>query len=428
MKKILVVSLMLLVASATMAQAFKNGRWSVQGEIGLNSLDADLKLTMGERFVQSLTSPSIQGSVEYSLNHIWGIGFAMGYHITHQKDVNEKFSTSIFHEYPYITADLLSLIRGYKDEHWSFWTTVGFGLAGFMEVDYQNSNPALNSTLDEAASVVFPFGFGLEYKLTKDHSIGIKANYITHNSDKVETMIRSGMNDYLGNAMISYRRTFNNPENKHARNDIDFIASQVEGCCNEIAKLREELEKTQDRVEALEGKTDNLDGRVTKLENYLAVGGPDADGDGVPDVRDKEPNTPANSPVDFWGRKTALAGTTVSETPSVYFDFDQSVLDKAALVAVQKVAAKLTANAKLVVEVRGYADNVGKAAYNQLLSQKRADRIKNELIKVYGISEDRIIANGKGKINKPNYQYAVNRRYDFYFKKKKKKLIKYLKR
>lgn len=415
MKRLFTLILVICFTSTIFGQGFKNGRWSVQGEIGLNSLDGDLKVELGDRFIQSLTSPSIQGSVEYSLNHAWGIGFAMGYHISHQEDANEKFSTSIFHEYPYITTDVLSLIRGYKDKHWSFWTTVGFGLAGFMEVDYQNANTALNSTLDEAASVVFPFGFGLEYKLTNDHSIGIKANYITHNSDKIETMIRSGMNDYLGNMMISYRRTFNNLEDKHARNDIDFIASKVDGCCNEIALLRQELENTKARIDTLEGKADNLDNRVTKLENYLAVGGPDADEDGVPDVRDKEPNTPSNSPVDFYGRKTALAGTTVSEIPSVYFDFDQTVLDKAALIAIQKIANKLQSNTKAVVEVRGYTDNAGDKSYNQLLSQKRSDRIKNELIRVYGISADRIVANGKGKITQPNYAYAANRRCDFFF-------------
>lgn len=415
MQKLLTLFLAICLTSSIFGQGLKNGRWSIQGEVGLNSLDSDLKLEFGDRFVQSLTSPSIQGSIEYSLNHSWGVGFALGYHITHQQDANEKFNTSIFHEYPYLTADVLSLIRGYKDKHWSFWTTIGVGLAGFMEVDYQNANTALNSKEDDAASLVLPFGFGLEYKLTKDHSIGIKANYTTHNTDKVETMVRSSQNDYLGNAMISYRRTFNNLENKHARNDIDFIANRVEGCCNEIALLRQELENTKLEIDTLKGKDENLDNRVTILENFLAVGGPDADEDGVPDVRDKEPNTTPNSPVDFWGRKTATLVNPVTEIPSVYFDFDKTALDDAALITIQKVAYKLAANPKQIVEVRGYADNVGNESYNQLLSQKRSEKIKNELINIYGISADRIIANGRGKLTKPNYAYSANRRCDFFF-------------
>ena len=67
--------------------------------------------------------------------------------------------------------------------------------------------------------------------------------------------------------------------------------------------------------------------------------------------------------------------------------------------AIDLAAKKLQADPSLMVEVRGFTDNMGTNAYNADLSQRRADKVKNELVKVYGIDSKRIIPNGKGKFN-----------------------------
>ena len=67
--------------------------------------------------------------------------------------------------------------------------------------------------------------------------------------------------------------------------------------------------------------------------------------------------------------------------------------------AVSIAASKLQADPALLVEVRGFTDNMGSDEYNAGLSQRRADRVKDELVKAYGIDANRIIANGKGKYN-----------------------------
>ena len=85
--------------------------------------------------------------------------------------------------------------------------------------------------------------------------------------------------------------------------------------------------------------------------------------------------------------------------PSVYFDFDKFTLDNEAKEIIQKVAAKMKNSGDLMVEVRGYCDFLGNLDYNAKLSQNRSDRVKEELVQVWGISPERIIANGNGRID-----------------------------
>ena len=58
----------------------------------------------------------------------------------------------------------------------------------------------------------------------------------------------------------------------------------------------------------------------------------------------------------------------------------------------------LVAYPEMKVEIRGYTDNVGSASFNLKLSQRRADAVRNWLIKK-GIEPKRIVAKGYGESN-----------------------------
>ena len=84
---------------------------------------------------------------------------------------------------------------------------------------------------------------------------------------------------------------------------------------------------------------------------------------------------------------------------SVFFNLNKSeIASKKDLVNVAELANYAKSNgAKLVVT--GYADSAtGKAAYNRALSQKRAERVANELVKL-GVDRNNIIVNAKGGVD-----------------------------
>lgn len=76
------------------------------------------------------------------------------------------------------------------------------------------------------------------------------------------------------------------------------------------------------------------------------------------------------------------------------FDFDKAVVKPEGKAALKDLAARLQKGDELVVV--GYTDSVGSEAYNQKLSMKRADAVKDELVAV-GVAAERIKTEGRGE-------------------------------
>lgn len=60
------------------------------------------------------------------------------------------------------------------------------------------------------------------------------------------------------------------------------------------------------------------------------------------------------------------------------------------------VADQLKENSNATVTVKGYASKDGSAAFNRKLAERRAEAVKKELVKRYGIASDRVKAEGMG--------------------------------
>ncbi|UKK50491.1 OmpA family protein [Prevotella sp. E13-17] len=101
--------------------------------------------------------------------------------------------------------------------------------------------------------------------------------------------------------------------------------------------------------------------------------------------------------------KTVTVKEVAVAPVSVFFNLNKSkIASKKDLVNVKNLAEIAKANDKTIV-VTGYADSqTGRAAYNQKLSEKRANTVKAELIKM-GVDESKIevVAKGGVKILKP---------------------------
>lgn len=98
----------------------------------------------------------------------------------------------------------------------------------------------------------------------------------------------------------------------------------------------------------------------------------------------------------------------------VKFDFDKSVVKPNSYGDVKNLADFMAQYPATNVEVAGHTDSVGPDAYNQKLSQRRADAVKQVLVKD-GVAPSRITAVGYGESrpvadNATEAGRAVNRR------------------
>ncbi len=138
----------------------------------------------------------------------------------------------------------------------------------------------------------------------------------------------------------------------------------------------------------------------------------DSDGDGIPDATDECPNSPAGAKVLANGCaltgdcRTPRAGEQVDENgcaieqrfilKGVKFEFDSDRLTPEAREILNDVAGTLEGYPDVKVELQGHTDNIGSAAYNVGLSERRAIAVKRYLAD-RGIAADRMSPMGYGQ-------------------------------
>ena len=82
---------------------------------------------------------------------------------------------------------------------------------------------------------------------------------------------------------------------------------------------------------------------------------------------------------------------------NIYFDFDTYALDEKARSQLDDLCEKLKKETSWEVEVIGYTDNIGSAAYNKLLSEQRAKAVVAYL-RMKGVRVDKVRQEGRGAV------------------------------
>ena len=103
-----------------------------------------------------------------------------------------------------------------------------------------------------------------------------------------------------------------------------------------------------------------------------------------------EPAPPAPAP------KPAVTAEKVTYAADAFFDFDKAVLKPEGRAKLDDLAGKLQGITLEVIIAVGHTDSVGSASYNQRLSVRRAQAVKNYLVSK-GIEASRIYTEGKGE-------------------------------
>jgi len=158
-------------------------------------------------------------------------------------------------------------------------------------------------------------------------------------------------------------------------------------------------------ADELKEKLDDVEKRLAGVEKDLK----DTDDDGVADLFDVEPNTPANTLVDTKGRTLDKNKNGVPDNVEnyitnnnnnnkggdgvdlkklindkyvvVYFDFDvRNKPTDASIGAINFMVRYLTDNPSAKADVVGYADELGTNEYNSVLSRDRAELVKRILM------------------------------------------------
>jgi len=470
-----------LVAQTSSQQPKEFSRWSITPEYGNCIFDGDINQALTNIIPTSLRNINYGATLEYAFTPIWGVSLDYFYFPLRAQNTSPKsllISTDLYTSCLNFTINFTRLVFPESKSKFYVSGSVGLGLSYYTYdvrfpakdnlgnylkdskgnwtpgdlvpaadtyVDVKRSGQVLSTILKDKYGIAgtIPVTFSFEYNLSKPLAVGLRIHYRAHTKDNLEGvgyLNYDGVTNDVIEAGTAYARIkFNVFKKDHIRLIPNSVFDPDKGliAANELAG---KLDKLRKRVDNLNAKVDSLVPRVTKLESMMANDGPDSDGDGVPDIRDLSPNTPPNTPVDFWGRPLAVQSVPTTQMvpknstnivpadvsrsiinwddiPAVYFDFDRIDLDNTALITISKIAAKMKADPSLCVEVRGYCDYMGNNPYNNLLSQRRSDRVKAEMVKIWGIPFDRIISNGKGKVLEPKIKYRPNRRCDFFFGK-----------
>lgn len=125
----------------------------------------------------------------------------------------------------------------------------------------------------------------------------------------------------------------------------------------------------------------------------------------VEEVVSPPPKTQVREEIDEMGRATL----------EVLFDFDKDIIKNNYTKDIDHMAEVMKEHSDIKLTIEGHTDNVGKAAYNKNLSQRRAEAVKNYMVTKGGIEADRLNAVGYGQerpvaSNKTRDGRAKNRR------------------
>ena len=448
--------LIVSVLTITSLSAADYTHWSVYIDGGASQFDGDVSQGYNQINPGADIHWTAGLGVEYTFTPFWGLGVEYQYmpYSGHSNSTGQNywanygefdFEGGSHQAHIFASLNLTNLLNVYR-KNWRFNVYANLGLgASFYNVSQSNIIPATGisptitytrtpNEIEDGRSLLVPMSLNFEYNISKPLAVGLNVHYRATNKDNYEgeAYTRGVQNDnfLLGTASLRYKFA-SGKKDGHIRNITADKFRQEETKEREIL---DKLDSLNNKVDALDSVvTNDLTPRMNEVERLLSDK-PDADGDGVPDWRDREPNTPAGSFVNYWGESlpyevlkatefyeelAKMQEEEVDYDMSVYFPFDKKILTKRSIDNIAKAAQKLKSNPLLKVELRGYADYPGSHNYNLRLSTSRGEVVKQELVNKHGIDPSRITLNPQGRMTNPPNANQKNRRTDFVFSKMK---------
>lgn len=123
----------------------------------------------------------------------------------------------------------------------------------------------------------------------------------------------------------------------------------------------------------------------------------DSDNDGIPDGLDDCPNSDPDLAVDQSGC-VDLSPLEIQIILNIKYQSGSFEIDRSTQEKLDELSRILLKAIRVRVEINGYTDNIGTTQANRILSQKRANRVRDYLVRL-GIESERLMPIGRGEAN-----------------------------
>lgn len=431
----------------------KCNHWSIAAHVGVGFLDGDQTQNFNDMFPRTFAECSFGVDVEYTFNPIFGLYVEYmrnpyagkgTYHYTFKANGGYNYNQTTPIEYKGLSHDIsaslsvnmLNLFYRYRKQIIGLYINAGIGMSFYDATAYEPGttdvmDKVLNGThiapsFTDGRSMLLPVGFTLEYNPTRYLAIVWDTQYRLHVKDNLDCMQKGQNNDNFMYTGLGLRWKINSVKYKERKHVRDMCSGEYEkemGVAMAAANALT-VNNINNKVDSLSDRIDKVEPKLEQLYNESQREIPDSDMDGVPDTRDKSPNTPEGAFVNYYGEpltaeeiQKLLGESRDANMPAIYFELGSSQLNAQSAVVFADIARKMYKDSNYRLELRGYCDNVGTEAYNKGLSMRRAETVRNELVAKYGVDSKRITVIGMGKTPGPTDNFLPNRRCDFVLKK-----------
>ncbi len=348
----------------------------------------------------------------------------------------QYFNADIFEYNLHTTIDFVNLIYGYNpDRKLNFYGSVGIGFVDFRSVKRQlGTNKYLdsrgwsaNGTVKEkrTTETVIPFGFGAKYNFDRRFSVTGDVMWRAANTDLID--VTKGGSKYDMYSYISLGVTYR--FNFRGGNDMykaDKSSKAKAGYTPDPA-LYNKIDSLNNRVKAVEDKANTLDDKSRELENKVKAlekenqelkNRPVQDVSGQKVDIEKLKREITLEVIDSMSRIMPKNNQSVIISPymqfSVFFDVNKYIIKDSEKDKVAAIAEYLKKDKGLKMKLIGHADQSGAPKYNEWLTQKRAEAVRDMLVNEFGIEKERLTVESRGQSDPfSGKYYDINRRVDF---------------
>jgi OOP family OmpA-OmpF porin len=197
---------------------------------------------------------------------------------------------------------------------------------------------------------------------------------------------------YVAKTVSPVEARVSQTESKNADQD-----KQIAGHGTQIEELDRDLSRTKERLTDVDAKATSAGKAAAAAGMAAKDAGDKADGayksaDNARGLAEKG----MDRTVQLERTVVAMNNFQMLKSESVLFEFNQARLTKDAKSQLEEIAKTVDGKERYVIEVQGFTDNVGAAAYNESLSEMRAKTVARFLAAEYKIPVRSISLLGSG--------------------------------